>query len=385
MNLHDFIFLKGSFTIRRHISFWFIWLIFSATVQLTNIKPGQVIFGDLVFYQVLRSLTRMPSIIIFCYSTIYFFIPRFINTRKYFAFAVYYTSFLCVLYLFNYYVQSPMYGLPGTIVGNSFRNMQLTPFTRKFYSFYSNFNFTGAIPTCCMMMIIKYYKVWYENKIKNEMLNRENKQAELQLLKAQIHPHFLFNTLNNIYSFTLTGSPKAEDLVNKLSGMMDYITTEGEKSLVPLIKELQFINDYIGLENVRYGDRLDMTVTIEGYYHDKLITPLLMIPFVENCFKHGASEMRGQQWINLAISVNNAQLDFRLSNSKPAQPNNKNSKNGIGLTNVKKRLELLYPGKYLLNIESTSDKYSVHMQVLLMDAAEPGILPKTLNIPSKSL
>ena len=169
------------------------------------------------------------------------------------------------------------------------------------------------------MLATKYYKDWYKKQSESEMLIRENKQAELQLLKAQIHPHFLFNTLNNIYSFTLTGSPQAAELVDKLSGMMDYITIEGEKSFVPLEKEIQLINDYIGLEKVRYGDRLDMQVEINGGYKNKMIAPLLMIPFVENCFKHGASVMRGRQWIRLSIQIKEDQLDFHLSNSKPPQ------------------------------------------------------------------
>ncbi|MEJ7673120.1 MAG: sensor histidine kinase [Chitinophagaceae bacterium] len=158
----------------------------------------------------------------------------------------------------------------------------------------------------------------------------------MQLLKAQIHPHFLFNTLNNIYSFTITGSPEAAALVDKLSGMIDYITTEGEKSFVPVEKEIQLMYDYIGLEKVRYGDRLDMQVEINGDYKNKMIAPLLMIPFVENCFKHGTSQMRGRQWIKLIIDIKEDQLDFNLTNSKPSQHVYSKSKNGIGLLNVKK-------------------------------------------------
>jgi LytS/YehU family sensor histidine kinase len=215
------------------------------------------------------------------------------------------------------------------------------------------------------MLAIKYYKDWFKKQSEGEMLMRENKLAELQLLKAQIHPHFLFNTLNNIYSFTLTGSPKAEGLVNKLSGMINYITTEGEKSFVPVEKEIQLIKDYIGLEKVRYGDRLHMQIEIQGAYNDKMIAPLLMIPFVENCFKHGASVMRGRQWIRLSIHIKEGQLDFNLSNSKPPQAIGANNKKGIGLANVQKRLQLLYPGRHFLKIESTGDTYNVYLQVSL--------------------
>ena len=375
MNMDELIFAKGPYRLMRHLLFWLGWILFSGLVQLTSFKPGSISLGDLVLYQLLRSLTRLPSIIIFCYVMVYFLIPFFIPKRKYGSFLLSCVLFVFLLYWFNYFVLTPLYILPGIIVGDSVKNMLpvLSTFIRKFYSFYSNINFTGAVPACCGMLAIKYYKDWYIKQSESELLIRENKQAELQLLKAQIHPHFLFNTLNNIYSFTLTGSPQAEGLVNKLSGMIDYITSEGEKTLVSLEKEIQFINDYIGLEKVRYGDRLNMQVTINGTYHNKMIAPLLMIPFVENCFKHGASVMRGKQWIKLAINIHNNQFDFYVSNSKPLENDAPNIKKGIGLANVQKRLQLLYPGKHLLTTCTTGDTYTVQMQLSLQQAVPPGI------------
>ena len=369
MTQYDLIFSKGHYRFLRHLIFWVAWMLFSATVQLTNFKPGPMPFGDLVLYQLLRTLTRIPSHVLFCYVTVYYLVPQYLSKGKYTQFFFSFVLFITVLYLFNYFILTPTYQLPGKILGQPFVSAGLSVFIRKFYSFYSNINFTGAIPACCLMLTIKYYKDWYKKQSESEMLIRENKVAELQLLKAQIHPHFLFNTLNNIYSFTLTGSPQAEGLVNKLSGMIDYITTEGEKSFVTLEKEIQLINDYIGLEKVRYGDRLDMQVQINGDPKNKMIAPLLMIPFVENCFKHGASVMRGQQWIRLQININDDHLDFYLSNSQPPLSTGTNTKKGIGLANVKKRLQLLYPGKHFLQIESASDSYIVKLQVSLQQLA----------------
>jgi LytS/YehU family sensor histidine kinase len=199
----------------------------------------------------------------------------------------------------------------------------------------------------------------------NETLTREKANAELQLLKAQIHPHFLFNTLNNIYSFTLTKSPLAAELVQKLSDMLGYMITDCDHSMVPLEKEIHLIKDYIGLEKIRYGTRLDIQMHINGECKSKMIAPLLMIPFVENCFKHGASIMRGKQWMQLSIHVNNNVLYFNLTNSKPLQPVNSKSKNGIGLLNVKKRLALLYPDKHQLIINPSDGVYNVQLQIEL--------------------
>ena len=217
------------------------------------------------------------------------------------------------------------------------------------------------------MLAIKYYKDWYIKQRRSEQLGRENVQAELQLLKAQVHPHFLFNTLNNIYSFVLTGDNRAVDLVDKLTGMIDYMRTEGEKSLVPLEKEIRLIKDYVGLEKVRYGDRLDLKVDISCNDHRMLIAPLLMIPFVENSFKHGTSQMLRHPWVKLEITCVDNQLFFNLSNSKPSLTLPNKSNKGIGLNNVKKRLRLLYPEKHQLNIYSADDSFSVNMQLLLED------------------
>jgi sensor histidine kinase YesM len=123
------------------------------------------------------------------------------------------------------------------------------------------------------------------------------------------------------------------------------------------------------LEKVRYGDRLNIREEITGNPHNKLIAPLLMIPFLENCFKHGASAMRGKQWIELNINVTQHELDFRLSNSKPPGPVNQNGKKGIGLANVQKRLQLLYPEKHFLKMESEPDTFRVYLKVTLTEEA----------------
>ena len=226
-------------------------------------------------------------------------------------------------------------------------------------------------------MSLKTLKSWHLKEKENEMLTRENANAELLLLKAQIHPHFLFNTLNNIYSYTLNKSPEAFGLVEKLSDTMHYMITDCNTDLVPLEKEIKMLEDYLGLEKVRYGERLEMWVDIKGDNQNKLIAPLLMIPFVENCFKHGTSMMRGKQWMQLNIQIKNNSLNFNLTNSKPPQPNHNKNKTGIGLLNVKKRLALLYPAKHELTVTSSDSTYNVHLQLDLKtnplpSATKPG-------------
>ncbi len=377
MSLHDFIFSNDRrHRLARHICFWVGWFLFSGVAQLrftehdrATLSLGEV--AEIIYFQILRSVVRLPSIFLFCYLTVYFLVPRFAIKAKFKQLISGFLLSILVLY-------------PITFASAYFAHMlHINPFLGHwpmylyfFNSFYSNINFTGAIPTCCLMLAIRYYKAWYVKQRKTEQLNLENIQAELQMLKAQVHPHFLFNTLNNIYSFVLTGDHRAANLVDKLSGMVDYMRTEGERSFVALEKEIKLIKDYVGLEKVRYGDRLELDIEINGEDQNKLVAPLLMIPFVENCFKHGASIMRGNQWINLEINIAGNQLDFKLRNSKPKIAPVQKNKKSIGLINVKKRLQLLYPEKHFLEISSTEDIYEVHLILTLREEAVSDIVQK---------
>ena len=299
------------------------------------------------------------SDVVFCYSIVYFLIPAFFAKRKYILFTI--TALLisaiifsvCLFYMLEY---NKWY----------IKEYNHNPYLfRQLWNTAIYFMFVGPGVICGVFITIKMLKIWHLKTEEKQMLITENANAELKLLKAQIHPHFLFNTLNNIYSFTLNKSPEAAGLVSRLSNTMNYIFTECDTSVVPLKKELKMITDYIGLETVRYGNRLNISVSVAGETRSKLVTPLLMIPFIENSFKHGASKMLINPWIKLNIEVNKQILYFSLINSKPYYETSVNGKNGIGLNNVKKRLALLYPGKHYLQIESTKDTFSVEMQLPL--------------------
>jgi LytS/YehU family sensor histidine kinase len=212
---------------------------------------------------------------------------------------------------------------------------------------------------------IKLLKRWYLKQKETEQLVREKINAELQLLKAQVHPHFLFNTLNNIYSFILNDSDRAPEMIKKLSSLLHYILNDCSRQLVPLDKELSMIQDYIALEQIRYGDRLNLSLHIQGTVKDKMISPLLLIPFVENSFKHGTSRMLTHPWVRLDIHIEKDFLEFKLTNNKPEYNNESPGKKGIGLNNVKKRLQLLYPETHSLRIVESDMSYEVVMKIVL--------------------
>jgi len=221
-------------------------------------------------------------------------------------------------------------------------------------------------------LAIKLLKNWYVKQKETAQAAREKINAELQLLKAQVHPHFLFNTLNNIYSFIINDSPVAPEAIKKLSTLLRYIIYECNQPPVKLEKELKMIRGYIDLEKIRYGESFNMSLQIQGNAINKMICPLLLIPFLENSFKHGASQMLTHPWVSLDIVIEEQDLYFNLSNSKPTLTAEKTVTKGLGLRNVKKRLAILYPGTHVLDITDEVMSFSVSLKVPLFKPNDPG-------------
>lgn len=215
---------------------------------------------------------------------------------------------------------------------------------------------------------IKLLKNWYLDREKKAALEQQKLATELNYLKGQIHPHFFFNTLNNLYALTLQKSDDAPTTVLKLSQMMHYMLYDAATETVPLSKEIQNIQNYIELERIRYGTRLDLSFNVTGQVEGKHIAPLILLPFVENAFKHGTSNEHRECWITIDLKVKDHLLMFKVENSvntsnKPG--NLLGYKSGIGLKNVKRRLELLYPSRHQLGIVKEAEAHWVDLKLEL--------------------
>ena len=212
----------------------------------------------------------------------------------------------------------------------------------------------------------KLFKYYYLKNHRIQQLMKENIAAQLQILRAQVHPHFLFNTLNNIFSQTQTESPIGSKMIMALSDTLRYILYEGQKPLVPLKQELLMIKEYIDLEKIRYGNKMDVHVLMPDKTDDIYIAPLLLLPFIENCFKHGTSKILERPWINLAIELQGTTLVMKLMNGQVIGKRNDENLSGIGINNVRQRLELLYTNKYDLQIRNEEDVFVVDLNVELI-------------------
>ena len=197
-------------------------------------------------------------------------------------------------------------------------------------------------------------------KDQKKLLELEKKSLEHQLeyLRYQINPHFFMNTLNNIHALVDIDPAKAQETILELSKMMRFVLYEGDKQGVSLTREFEFIRTYIKLMRLRYSDKVKITIDLPTEAPDKNIPPLMLISFVENAFKHGISYQH-ESFINIKVEVEQEHLHFLCSNSKADKPNKE--KGGVGLTNVKQRLNLLYDNRYTLNIQDTQNIYTVEL------------------------
>lgn len=190
------------------------------------------------------------------------------------------------------------------------------------------------------------------------------RQSELNMLKRHINPHFLFNTLNNIYYACLERSENAAEMIEKLASLMRYTLESTDKEHVSLEKEYIFIKNYIDLEKNRLAKPDNVHLTKEGDFSNTRFAPLILITFVENCFKHGAHRYVASPKIDIFIALKNNELSFFCENNKFEQTDDR-VKSGTGLANTKKRLELLYPNRHSLSIDETAEKYTVSLIIQL--------------------
>lgn len=363
---------KRSDRILRHLLFWAVWGgYFMATyMAFPFLKPEHSFFRNIPF-TLSESLIHLMLQALITYTTLYFILPIYTKQKSILKTLLLLGTCWGLYALLQFYMTKTgtaallQWILPEKYVAGTTRTPEMIRYTSRLAVL------LGALSTTVFMASFKYLKQWYLKEQRNIQLQKENAESQLQLLTAQVHPHFLFNTLNNIYSKTQTESPEGSKMIMGLSDLLRYVLYEGRKSLVPLGKEIQMILEYITLEKTRYGDKLDLHYLVTDKTKDIYIAPLLILPFLENCFKHGTNDMLQNPWINLTIDVKDTTLVMKLMNGK-ANTNEIVSKNpGVGIDNVRQRLGLLYKNKYELLIREEEEVFIVDLKIELVKLEPP--------------
>ncbi|MDB5031040.1 sensor histidine kinase [Mucilaginibacter sp.] len=279
------------------------------------------------------------------------FIPRLLNRKRYGMYAI--AMVLTII----------IYGVGKYGVGLMFKQDVLVHMKVLvgFWSYFTSTLFVSII-FLFLSVVLKFSVDWFLNERIQRDLENQRLSAELAFLKSQINPHFLFNSLNSIYSLAYQQSENTPGAILKLSEIMRYMLYECNDNKVDLAKELQYLQNYIDLQKIRFGHKAFIDFKIDGQVTNQQIVPLLLIAFIENAFKHGIAN-DSLTPIRLLINVDNEHLHFYIQNKKHS--NNRDDMGGIGLNNVKRRLDLLYPGKYNLDIRNEIDTYTCELSLVL--------------------
>lgn len=211
--------------------------------------------------------------------------------------------------------------------------------------------------------LLRVYIEWRKNEDLRKKVENEKTNSELQFLKTQLNPHFLFNSLNAIYSLSAKNSKDTSEAIINLSELMRYMLYEADKDLVPLIKELEYIKNYVQLQRLRLSDSVNVKLKISGEDKDKVIPPLLFISFIENAFKYG-TDYKGKTHVGINLSIENESIYFRVENKIGTYRKEKKN-SGVGLENIKNRLKLLYPDSHKLEVRNDGETYLVVLNLYL--------------------
>lgn len=296
------------------------------------------------------AVVRVSLLIGLAWLNIHWLIPKFLLHKKY----VTYFS-LVLLLLLSYLVIQSLYDfyLFGYVLGPG-RNARLSASLI--------YNFTHTSLYLLLTIALKFSMDWYEQKKMVQEIRLEKLQAEVNYLRSQINPHFLFNALNNLYALTLKKSDEAPAVVLKLAELMEYMLYESEQTVIPLDKEIGYLNNYLELEKIRQDKHADIRLTVTGDIQQYWLPPFLIFPLVENAFKHGVSKAVHNAFLHINIQAGTT-LTINIENNKGSMTPPVQS-GGIGLLNLRKRLELLFPTKHILEVNDHPDRFQVHLKIM---------------------
>jgi hypothetical protein len=346
---HFFVFLCNmKLRIGLHILYWVaFWLLFAYTYSHVD--------GNLGKYLIVESLL-LPARIVATYTAFWFFERSAgLGARK---------TLIAFLGTASAVFAG---GMVNRIIKMAYVVPVLFPEKEPDYSFWDLnmvYDVFDVVLTCFIALSIRMYFRQQNLLRQEETLRSEKLQAELQALKNQIHPHFLFNTINNLYALARVKSDKTAPVALQLAQMLRYILYESNQKTVPLQQEIKLLEDYIALEKLRYDDdRLQVNFQVSSDHPEQTIAPLLLLPLVENAFKHGVSEQYDNAVISIAIVLKNSVLEMNIENTLPEEPVYEAP--GLGQKNMRRQLELIYPGRHSLEFDRDHEKFRARLVVNL--------------------
>ena len=324
------------------------WLILFAIILL--FEPDGYSMG----FRVSNALLLVVFYMGLVYFNLLYLIPEYLSQKKIFRYFL--------LLLLALLIATPIRTLLFYLKFNQYPELQMQITSNQPEQYIASFIIVS------LSTVLKIISDWLRQQRKMNKLITQNMQSELDFLRSQVNPHFLFNTLNSLYALTLKKDERAPAIVLKLSEMMRYMLYESNEPQVELSREIKYIENYLDLEKLRHGPNVEINFELKGEVEDQKITPLLFLPFIENCFKHGVNKSLQKSYVYLKIKLEKDLIRIYLRNSIPTDliPGEEDEKvGGIGLVNARRRLKLLYPGKHNLEIREEKEEYIVNLTLFL--------------------
>jgi len=333
-----------------HLSFWCFYLSFY--IYVFSSRPGrerEINLPRLLTFSTLQLSFAM----LVAYLNYFLFLPRFLKHQKTWKYLIEFVVPFIILITLRVNLQR--YLIDG-----------YTHHERYFYStFYIVQLAFDTILITIFVGMLRFAVGWFELESKRKQMENDKLANELKFLKAQINPHFLFNTLNNLYYLAYSHSPNTTEVIEKLSQMMRYMIYDSNYPKVQLSKEIEYMQNYISLERLRLNNEVPIEFVVEGSTDNILVTPLIFITFLENAFKHGVNANSPNSWVKINFQVKEKRIIYTVENSKLSSSTNDKEKSGFGLQNLQRRLELSYPNSYQLKTEDMPNRYFVQLNLSL--------------------
>lgn len=334
-----------------HISFWCVYLSFFIFQIIRHQRQDVIDWEHIITVAAVNLIFTM----LITYINYFYLLPKFLAKKKVFQYILEFIIWFAIIITIR---------------------LHLERFLVDGYTYQANYLYTTrfiiqivavTLFIVTFVAMLRFSTDYFELQAKKKEIENEKLSAELNFLKAQINPHFLFNTLNNLYYLAYTNSENTTEVIAKLSQMMRYMIYDSNHPQVLLSKEIEYMQNYISLERLRLNNEIPIDFCIEGNVGNVLIAPLIFITFLENAFKHGVSNNQPGAWVKIGIRICNKECLYTVSNSKIPQTKTpeKEDNAGIGLKNVNRRLELSYPNQYELKVTDEKDKYVVELKLKL--------------------
>jgi len=356
MTTHSFVYSNNStYRLLRHVSFWVVWILYFVVIYSLRGGSSYIGFNSFLEYTVIEMLILLSVDIVFCYAVIYLLLPKMLLPGKYVLFFLFLGLFLLLdaalsSYFYTWLINPirKLYHLP------ELKYIAITDLLR---------GLNGVLMITGIATTIKFFKMWNIKKQELSLAKSEKISRELKFIDTYIQPSFLPVLLKKIYSYSFSPTNKVPEMLEKLQNILSYLIDECNQSTVLLSHEIDSIKDFIQLERLTNTDRLNITLEQVGEPDNLKIVPFILFPFVENNFRQVNDNINDKHWTNLLIKITGSKIELQLKNSKPVETSNLLNYETVTLQQMRKRLDLLYPGSYKMNIIIEDNTFSTLLEI----------------------